>query len=335
MSLLNHSKIRTKIMAVVAPLGVVGLGATAFMAGSYRSADMMYSDFIRKDNAMAVELARADRNLAAAAYSAYQTLVYRPGDPALRDAAKAYEENKRAIEKRFKLLRSGMPSRAEEIDGLWLKVGNILKLTDKAVSDGVKGQSVGAKQVLSDVDSQILRTSMAISTFTDRYQKDILAKSLELNAQTDETVTLSLSVLAVAFSAALLAALWVATRGITGPIDNLQRRMAALAEGDTDNPVTGQDRRDEIGRMAAAVAVFRDHAIQRFRLESEAEAGRTAATIECEHREKQKSAEMAATQSAVDDLRTALNQLAHGDVTYRIDNAFIPHLDTIRANFNR
>ncbi|NTJ45338.1 HAMP domain-containing protein [Agrobacterium larrymoorei] len=334
MSLLKHSKIRVKMLAVVAPLGVIGLGATAFMANSYRSADASYSDFIRRDNAMAIELTRADRNLAAAAYSAYQTLVYRSGDPALRDAAKAYEENKKALEKRFKFLKAGIPSQSEELDSLSLRVNNILDLTDKAVGFGLKGQSIGAKQMLSDVDSQILRTSLAISTFADRYQKEIATRSQELNAQTVTTITLSLSVLAVAFSAAILAALFVATRGITGPIDNLQRRMATLTEGDTDSPVTGQDRRDEIGRMAVAVAIFRDHAIERISLETDAEAGRVAAGIERADQEKQKAAELAETQSAVDALRTALDQLAHGDLTHRIENVFIAHLDAIRTNFN-
>ncbi|MCJ2087322.1 methyl-accepting chemotaxis protein [Methylobacterium sp. E-005] len=69
-------------------------------------------------------------------------------------------------------------------------------------------------------------------------------------------------------------------RSITRPLDRLGRRMQALAEGDVAAPVPGLDRTDEIGRMSAAVEVFRraliekaalDHAVAR---EAEAKARR-------------------------------------------------------------
>ena len=48
--------------------------------------------------------------------------------------------------------------------------------------------------------------------------------------------------------------------------------MARLAKGDTDVDLGNSNRRDEIGDMLRAVQVFRDNAIERHRLASEAEA---------------------------------------------------------------
>jgi methyl-accepting chemotaxis protein len=69
---------------------------------------------------------------------------------------------------------------------------------------------------------------------------------------------------------AVLAALgWLVTRRLAGPLGALERRMHALADGALDAPVPGGERRDEIGRMARAVEVFRDNARRMRALEQE------------------------------------------------------------------
>ena len=51
-------------------------------------------------------------------------------------------------------------------------------------------------------------------------------------------------------------------RAISGPIRRMTRSMTQLAEGDLEVDVPSLDRRDEIGRMASAVQVFRDNAVK-------------------------------------------------------------------------
>lgn len=66
------------------------------------------------------------------------------------------------------------------------------------------------------------------------------------------------------------------SRSITGNILALVGEMKALAGGDTNVELTGEDRADEIGDMTRAVAIFRDSAIERSKLESESEASNAA-----------------------------------------------------------
>jgi methyl-accepting chemotaxis protein len=47
-------------------------------------------------------------------------------------------------------------------------------------------------------------------------------------------------------------------RRVSRPIDAITATMRRLAQGDTGAAIAGQDRRDEIGAMAAAIVVFRD-----------------------------------------------------------------------------
>lgn len=82
----------------------------------------------------------------------------------------------------------------------------------------------------------------------------------------------------ISLGEALLIALVVALlievamrRWMSRPIDNVVGTMNKLADGQTDFEIRGVDRRDEIGEMARAVAVFRDNAIEHRRLAEEQE----------------------------------------------------------------
>jgi len=66
---------------------------------------------------------------------------------------------------------------------------------------------------------------------------------------------------AVAIFAIVGLVAWVITRSITRPVRSITSTMANLAEGNTDVDIP-VDRRDEIGAMARAVAVFRDRMIE-------------------------------------------------------------------------
>jgi class 3 adenylate cyclase/phosphoglycerate-specific signal transduction histidine kinase len=61
--------------------------------------------------------------------------------------------------------------------------------------------------------------------------------------------------------AVVIAVLYVVPR-VVRPIENITAAMSGLATGDTSIDVPGRDRSDEIGRMAEALGVFRDTAIE-------------------------------------------------------------------------
>jgi methyl-accepting chemotaxis protein len=60
-------------------------------------------------------------------------------------------------------------------------------------------------------------------------------------------------------------------RRLSGDLNTITAVMGRLAAGDTDAALPETGRRDEIGRMAAAVAVFRDNAIERRQLRADRE----------------------------------------------------------------
>ncbi|WP_430257436.1 methyl-accepting chemotaxis protein [Neorhizobium sp. IRS_2294] len=334
MSFLKNASIRTKILSVLIPLCVVGLGATSFVASRYKAADTSYSDFISTDTVAAVEMARANRNLAATGYAAYQTLAYPRGSEGMTAATAFYKESKTNLMVRLEHIRTLVPTRAADLDPLVTRVKAVLTLTDEAVALGENDQDEIAKAALVKVDQQVLPLAKDLAAFLERLSADVNTKSNAITDETNSTIFNALLVLAVVFSAGIVGALLVSAKGITKPIANLRERMASLARGETEAPIEGQDRRDELGAMAAAVAVFRDNALERIRLEREADANRSLSDRERIERDAQKAKDAADTQFAVDQLAGGLAKLAQGDVAYRLDTPFVAHLDALRNNFN-
>tara|TARA_R110002096_G_scaffold416576_3_gene619687 strand:- start:125330 stop:127528 length:2199 start_codon:yes stop_codon:yes gene_type:complete len=99
------------------------------------------------------------------------------------------------------------------------------------------------------------------------------------------------------------AAAYFTTRAIVGPIDSIVSVMGRLTANDYDVEVVGAERKDEIGKMANSVLVFKENAIEQKRLEEEAkEAEETRLKLEEEARaaeEQRKVAELAQEREAI------------------------------------
>ncbi|MDD5757950.1 MAG: HAMP domain-containing methyl-accepting chemotaxis protein [Desulfobulbaceae bacterium] len=74
--------------------------------------------------------------------------------------------------------------------------------------------------------------------------------------------------------------IFLLARSLTSPVVQMTMAMARLAAGDLSVKVPAQEREDEIGKMAAAVQVFKNNALDRLRLEEEQEASKLKAAQE-------------------------------------------------------
>ncbi|WP_421403543.1 methyl-accepting chemotaxis protein, partial [Agrobacterium fabrum] len=324
----------TKILSLILPLCIVGLGAAAFMAVRYKEADMLYSDFIGSDNAALVELARANRNLQSLAYGAYQVMAYDINVPDFGVVKSEYFTDKSELISRLNTVKSIFPEAADSIEKLVAQVRSIVAITDKAVELGSANRNQESAAELFKADVLIRSTSREMAALLDGLAKGVAKGSNDLTDQTNSTILTSLVVVGVVFLAGIVLALFVASRGITTPIARLRERMVSLAGGETAAEIDGMDRKDEVGQMAVAVQVFRENAIERIRLEQETEANRSMSEKDRIEREQQKAREAADVKFAVDNLAAGLSKLSDGDVSYRIDQPFTATLDGVRNDFN-
>ncbi|MEH0295688.1 methyl-accepting chemotaxis protein [Agrobacterium sp. CCNWLW71] len=334
MSFLQNASIRTKILSLILPLCIIGLGATVYMSARYKNADTLYSEFIAGDNAALVELSRANRNLQAVAYGAYQVMAYDTSIPDFAIAKGEYNADKGELISRLNNVKAIFPEETATIDKLLKQSQSIITSTDKAVELGSANRNQESAAELLKADGQIRAAGNEIGSLLDRLSASVAKGSDGLTNQTNSTILTSLVVVGISFAAGIILALFVASRGITTPIARLRARMVSLAGGDTAAEIDGMDRKDEVGQMAVAVQVFRESAIERIRLEQETEANRSLSEKERIAREQQKAKEAADVKFAVDNLATGLSKLSDGDVSYRIGQPFTATLDGVRNDFN-
>ncbi len=128
--------------------------------------------------------------------------------------------------------------------------------------------------------------------------------------------------------------IWTVLQGVIRPVNSITAAMSDLAGGNLEVEIFGEGRKDEIGKMATTVAVFRDNAQERVRLEQEAEANRSLSERERLERERQQAQEAAEVRFAVDSIGHALGQLSDGKLSYRIETVFAERLDQVRVDFN-
>ncbi len=124
------------------------------------------------------------------------------------------------------------------------------------------------------------------------------------------------------------------SRLVVRPVTQMTAAMDELAAGHLEVNIPGQDRTDQIGSMAAAVAVFRTNAKDRLRLETDAEQNRSLSEQERGERERVSARNAADIRFAVDALADGLNQLSNGNLEYRISTPFVADLDRLREDFN-
>jgi methyl-accepting chemotaxis protein len=136
------------------------------------------------------------------------------------------------------------------------------------VAGDLRTRQAELKKASAVIDDQVNKINVKLGTVRAE-QGDKTAAAVDQTKQT---------VIATASGALLLGAVlaWLIGASVSGPIRSMTDRMQSLAAGELDEPIPGGESRDEIGRMARAVEVFRENALAVRRMEGEATAQRQA-----------------------------------------------------------
>ncbi|MGQ8633097.1 methyl-accepting chemotaxis protein, partial [Agrobacterium sp. DKPNP3] len=199
MSFFKNASIRTKILSLILPLCLVGLGAVAFMASRYKEADTLNSKFITSDNAALIKLAQANRNLIALGYSAYQVMAYDAKGAEIKVSKDAYEHAKGRLFERLNTVKSIFPEEAAEMDSFLSQSKAIVAMTDKAVELGLSDRNQEAAAQLLTADAAIKATSAAFTAQVERLEKGIAAEAEQMSVDANSTIVTSLGTVGIAF----------------------------------------------------------------------------------------------------------------------------------------
>ena len=142
------------------------------------------------------------------------------------------------------------------------------------------------------------------------------------------------AIITVTAAALLALAGWLIARRFIRRISNIIGETAQIAEGNLNLELKDSKVKDEIGDLARSLEVLLDNNRAKARLEREAESNRSLSEEERLARERRAAQEAADIKFAVDSLAYALSRLAEGDVSCRIEQAFVVQLDAVREDFN-
>ncbi|WP_413204365.1 methyl-accepting chemotaxis protein [Rhodospirillum sp. A1_3_36] len=284
MSFLGNLRIRTKLALLLA-LFALGLGATLAI-NAHRTWNNMYADRVEKLKAavdMAISYAEAlEKKVQGGVLTRDQAMddLHNVVHTMRFDQGMGFITVLRidglVLSHGARPDREGKPAPAKDAEGRPLKslIAEVLKAGDTGTI-WFNGTRPGQKEMQPKV-SYIARFAPLDAVFMTGAFIDDLDE--DFGRQTTEIVLMGM----VVFAVVLLVA-WLINRDITGPLGRLGSVMEGVADGQVDMQIPDADRKDEVGRMARALAVFKDNAREVAQLKAEGE--EAAAHVEEEKRE--------------------------------------------------
>jgi diguanylate cyclase (GGDEF)-like protein len=173
-------------------------------------------------------------------------------------------------------------------------------------------------------DSKVLRD------WTNAIKEEATALESKLQQNTAQSLSYAQKSMPIAIALALMASIAVSlayARKLAAAVTSLTAGMRTLAAGDTAIIMTGQERGDEVGEMAKALAVFKSNALEKSRIASLAEnqrqqieAERLKHSLEQEH--------------VVSIIGEGLRGIVTGNLAGRIESEVAPQYVGLKEDFN-
>ncbi|MGV1829815.1 methyl-accepting chemotaxis protein [Agrobacterium vitis] len=210
----------------------------------------------------------------------------------------------------------------------WREVETVLLPALKADRAADAGQSlVKLRTLFLAQKAAVEKLVQASNEDLQTVEHDAASKSMTWQVLAGTATAVSILVLCVG--------LYAFRRSAIGPMQDFQRFMTVLAEGNFDLTVPFLNRHDEVGKMARAGAVLREAAIERRRMR-EAERMRAEADLQQgTERLAEQAVQAKALKHVVDDLGAALERLAQFDLRMTLDHPFADDFEPLRVNLNK
>ena len=269
-----HVTIKTRLVALLAILGVLLLGSTALgnlaLYWNTRSLQTVFEDRV-------VPLGQFSglRDAYDSLVEASRTLSGGRSDPrpGVEIIQRAQAQAKRQwadylatyLTPEEKILAAELQGQIDRNDTI---IANLVRLA------GANQASAYADRH-ADLLNAMVRTQASIGQLTGLQIRE--AREAFESAQRTSGWTSLLLLAAVALATvAIVYGILTVLKQVAGPLTGMTAAMTRLASGDLDAPVLGADRRDEVGAMARAVQVFKDALIAKRRADAEAAAENAA-----------------------------------------------------------
>jgi methyl-accepting chemotaxis protein len=217
------------------------------------------------DAAAAANYALADKwGAVMQALMVYRINVMRYLDRGIKEAGEQIAADRTQIEKLLDEVKSAPGSDLSAI----ATVHEDLAAYADATSDVIAANGKLVELVDNVMSAKGSEISGGIGAFVEKAGAALAELDDETRSAMQASWTMALAMAGIAVLLGVAIA-WLVSRSIVNPVTNMTSAMGQLAGGDTATEIPARERSDEIGKMAAAVQVFKDNMIEAERLRAE------------------------------------------------------------------
>ncbi|MEH3062892.1 MAG: methyl-accepting chemotaxis protein [Methylobacterium radiotolerans] len=250
---LSNINILPKIAAVIALICVIVGGCIWYAQARMTVIDDRYSEFLAREATAVAEARRLNRLVIELNYWVYR-IIAETDQGQMQAANSGFEAALPAVRALLPSLRSHAPTFAARIDEQAARIERYLRDVSEVRRLGTANQN---EQAIALIHTAIDPTFSGLLTDGNRMAEDIdtymQRGSGDLTDQTNETRRTLMIVSGLGMLAGLLAAVFIATVGITRPLDRLVKVLQRMAQGEVEAEITEAARRDEVGAVGKAV----------------------------------------------------------------------------------
>ena len=144
----------------------------------------------------------------------------------------------------------------------------------------------------------------------------------------------NLAMIFVPLFLAIMIVIYLMRRSASTLLSRMTQSMERIAKGDLQTDISGLDRKDDLGRMAQTVLVFKNAALEKKALEEVMATERATADAEREKATQEREEATRQLEFVVGSLATGLQNLSSGDLTCRLHETFSVAYEKLRGDFN-
>jgi methyl-accepting chemotaxis protein len=256
-----HLPIALKAVLLIGALGLLSIAANWFCLQRLEEVNQLNA--VVTGHLAPARLALAEAKVAIESFGVATYKVYAASDPyEVKEYSESIEGEYNAAKRALNNVLAAYPAVGDGVRRIFDKLElahSIAADVRVAVKQGERSQAerlVNFKfdPARDDVTGHMDRLINILGAQARFTEAEVAAGSMSIYRTT-------MGIVAGGTAAALVGALLLAQFSITRPLRRMARAMTLMAAGDLAVPVGGGQRRDEIGAMARAVAVFRSNAM--------------------------------------------------------------------------
>ncbi|MFP5077005.1 HAMP domain-containing protein, partial [Rhizobium sp. YIM 134829] len=327
-----------KFFIIMAVFALFALGSTLYLAHQTTLIGANYAFLINGEEKAAVYLARSNRSLQAMRAEVGDMLMAHTAE----DAASADKELRTAREGFIAYMDTAIAAQPGRDDLVKLKTDGL------AIVDATCAPTLAAARSAKTAEDTTAAYQLHRSTCQPAFQSlsPVFTKitsgmvehaentSTALSEGVGRAIVTSLAVVIAGLLVVLGFGFFAVRSWLVRPIETLSGTMNRLAEGQLEEEIEALDRRDEIGRMAKSVQIFKENSLRNRQLEQEAESNRSANEAEQARSAAQERRRAQEMLQATTGLAEGLKHLSGGDLSFRLTATFAEDFESLRADFN-